>query len=330
MSINHISYNSIVKNLTCCTNQGYIVYGLEPTLEKKLFVELDGGVGIMKMHEKTNIIIIVGGGDTPFKSKDTVMLWDQSKKQGIMEVDMREPIKNALIVKEKIITVVEKKICIFDWAGTLLSTKTTYSNDKGLCVISKDLEVVVTLGTKKGEIAVWKHMKDIYKTIDAHTTNLEAIAVSTNGKYVATASETGTLIKVFNTETCNLEYEFRRGAKSAVVYDLAFNSDATILALVSGNGTVHLFELYNDPLESKNTKSVFSGLEKYLPKYFGSEWGFKQINLNNTNRAICAFDENNVLHVTIYDGTYYRISGTADAPRGYDNVQQGNLHINNK
>jgi WD40 repeat protein len=325
MSINHISYNSIVKNLTCCTNQGYIVYGLEPTLEKKLYIELDGGVGLMKMHEKTNIIILVGGGDTPFKSKDTVMLWDQNKKQGIMEVDMRESIKNALIVMEKIITVVEKKICIFDWAGTLLSTKGTYANEKGLCVISKDLEVVVTLGAKKGELAVWKHMKDIYKTIDAHTTNLEAIAVSTNGRYVATASETGTLIKVFNTETCNLEYEFRRGSTSTVIYDLAFNSDATLLSLISGNGTVHLFELSNDPKESKNIKSVFSGFKDFLPKYFDSEWGFKQINLGNTCRSICAFDEKDVLHITTYDGSYYRINGPS-----YDNLQQGNLHINNK
>ncbi len=327
MSINHISYNSIVKHLTCCVDHGYIVYTLEPNLEKKLYVELDGGVGLMKMHEKTNIIILVGGGEHPFKSKDTVMLWDQNKKQGIMEVDMREPIKNVLIVKEKIIAVVEKKICVFDWAGTLLSTKATYANEKGLCVISKDLEVIVTIGTKKGEIAIWKHMKDIYKTIDAHTTNIEAIAVSTNGKYVATASETGTLIKVFNTETCNLEYEFRRGAKSTQIYDLAFNSDATVLACCSGNGTVHLFELYNDPLETKNNKSMLSGLKDFLPKYFGSEWGFRQLTLNNTSKAICAFDDNNVLHVTTYDGAYYRIYGQN---KEYDQIQQGQLHINNK
>ena len=78
---------------------------------------------------------------------------------------------------------------------------------------------------------------------------------------------------------------------------------------------------------NKNKTSLFVGFKNVLPKYFGSEWGFRQINLGNTSKAICAFDDNDVLHVTTYDGAYYRVSGINKA---YDNVQQGNLHINNK
>src|SRR5690349_19432062 len=97
MSINHLAFNNLITNLTCSTNQGYTIFSLEPALEKKLSVEFDGGVGIMKMFNKSNIVVLVGGGDKPFKSKDTFVLWDQRNKSSIMEIDMREPIKNVLI-----------------------------------------------------------------------------------------------------------------------------------------------------------------------------------------------------------------------------------------
>lgn len=328
MSINNLSFNNIVTNLTCCTDQGYIVYGLQPDLEKKLYVsELDGGVGIMKMFNKTNIIVMVGGGANPFKSKDTLVLWDQLKKQSIIEIDMKEQIKNVLINKETIIAILEKKVCLFNWAGSLLDTKITYANEKGLCVINMDLNVIATLGTKKGEIAIWKPNNDLYKTIEAHCTNIEAIAISANGKLVASASETGTLIRIFDTETGILNYEFRRGSNSANINDICFNHNSTLLACSSGNGTIHIFDIYNDPNVTKNTMSFLSGLKSYLPKYFSSQWGFKQININNFEKSICVFDENNDLHVACFDGNYYKIEGKNNE---FTNMIQGGLHINNK
>lgn len=327
MSIHHISFNNIITNLTCCTDQGYQVYSINPTLEKKLCQEFDGGVGIMKMHKKSNIVILVGGGSHPFKSKDTLVLWDQMNKQNLIEIDMRESIKNAIIVQDRIISILENKILLFDWSGVLIDTKATFSNEQGLCVINKNLDTIVTLGIKKGDISIWRYSNDIYKTINAHSSNIVAIAISDNGRLVATASETGTLIKIFNTETCKLEYEFRRGSQSANIYDICFNNDSTLLACNSSNGTVHIYEIYNDINNTKNTKSILSGFKDYLPKYFDSQWGFKQITTNNTIRSICAFDENNDIHMVTYDGSYYRINGKN---KEFTTITHGSLHINNK
>lgn len=328
MSINNLSFNDNVMNLACSTDQGFILYCLDPSFEKfKTFDEI-GSVGIVRMFARTNIILLVGGGNSPFKSKDTFVLWDTNKNESILEIDMKEPVKNVIINKSHLISILEKKVCIFDWQGTFLESKITYSNDKGLCVLNGiNSDVIATLGSNKGEIAIWKYTSDVYKTIRAHNTNIEAIAINSKGTYVATASETGTLIRVFNIETEKMEYEFRRGSQSACIYDICFNNDTKLLACSSGNGTVHVWDLYNDATETKNTQSMFSSFKSYLPQYFSSEWGMKLVYLNNTSKSICAFDHNNDLHVATYDGNYFKIAGRTGE---FVNMSQGNLHINNK
>src|SRR5690242_15174880 len=100
MSINHLSFNNTKSNITCCTDQGYIIYSIQPNFEKKMFNGI-GGLGIMRMLNKSNIIIIVGGGSIPYKSKNCVILRDQITNKNIIEIDMKIPVKNVLITKDK-------------------------------------------------------------------------------------------------------------------------------------------------------------------------------------------------------------------------------------
>lgn len=327
MSVNNLSFNNLMTTLTCSTNQGFIVYGIKGTLEKKIFMDqLNGGVGLAKIYNNTNMLILVGGGQTPFRSKDTLVLWDQCKNRSVVEIDTKEPIKNAIIVKDTLVIVVEEKVCLFLWDGTFVDAKNTYTNDKGLCVINHDKNIMVIPGNKKGEIAIWKYKTDSYRTIEAHLTNIEALAISNNGTFVATASERGTLIRVYNIETLALEYEFRRGSQSANIYDICFNKEGTLLACTSSNGTIHLFELTKED-NNKNVKSMFSTFQNFLPKYFSSQWGFKQITISDMSKSICNFDDQNDLHIATFDGNYYKISGRNNE---FTDIVQSNLHVNTK
>ncbi len=327
MSINNLSFNSLTTTLTCCTDQGYIVYSLQPQLEKKMCVELNGGVGMAKNYNNTNMIVLVGGGTKPFKQREVFILHDQKECSSIIEIDMKEPIKNVLINKDNIVVVLEKKILVFNWRGTVIDTKITFPNPNGLCVMNSALNTIVTLGTKKGEIAIWEYLSDNYKTIEAHLTNIEVFAISNDGLSVATASEVGTIIRIYDTKSKILKKELRRGTTSSIIYNLGFNNSSTILACCSSHGTVHFFDLNTDDETRKNTKSLFSGYGGYVSTYFDSEWGFKQVSIGNLNKSISSFDDNNDFHIATYDGSYYKV--------GYDKnewnlLTQGNLHINNK
>lgn len=83
-----------------------------------------------------------------------------------------------------------------------------------------------------------------------HKGNIACMAISADGKSIATASEKGTIIRVFNTgvdaeydSTKPLLHEFRRGTRPCSLYQLSFNRSATLLGCVGDTDTIHIFSM---------------------------------------------------------------------------------------
>lgn len=51
------------------------------------------------------------------------------------------------------------------------------------------------------------------------------------------------MVRVFNLPTADKLYTLRRGNAHCEIYSLAFNHTATMLALSSSTGTIHVFQL---------------------------------------------------------------------------------------
>lgn len=80
--------------------------------------------------------------------------------------------------------------------------------------------------------------------ISAHDSPLAALAWSMCGRRLATASERGTVIRVFAVPERTRLYEFRRGVKRCVsIACLAFSACGAYLAATSNTETVHVFRL---------------------------------------------------------------------------------------
>ncbi|CAO3628757.1 unnamed protein product [Cunninghamella blakesleeana] len=79
--------------------------------------------------------------------------------------------------------------------------------------------------------------------ISAHSGKLSCLALNHNGTKCATASDKGTLIRVFNTTTGALLNELRRGMDRADIFSIAFNQPSTRLCVSSDKGTIHIFNL---------------------------------------------------------------------------------------
>ncbi|CAD5205778.1 unnamed protein product [Bursaphelenchus okinawaensis] len=78
----------------------------------------------------------------------------------------------------------------------------------------------------------------------AHDGPLAAIKFSPDSTKIATASEKGTVIRVFEVPTGNRLFEFTRGMKRCVtIHSLAFSADSTLLASSSNTETIHVFSL---------------------------------------------------------------------------------------
>lgn len=79
--------------------------------------------------------------------------------------------------------------------------------------------------------------------IDAHASHLAALAFHPNGTKIATASEKGTVIRVFSTSDGQKLFEFRRGVKRCVdISSMAFSMCGQFLGCSSNTETVHVFK----------------------------------------------------------------------------------------
>lgn len=153
--------------------------------------------------------------------------------------------------------------------------------------------------------------------IAAHSGQLSCLAMNFDGTKCATASEKGTLIRIFDTATGQLLNELRRGMDRAEIYSIAFNKESTRICVSSDKGTIHIFNLdasvvtsaehtprgptYGEVMSSPNTPqgfthsgnrgSSFRFMKDLLPKYFSSEWSFAHAKISSETRCVVGFGE---------------------------------------
>ncbi|CAG8484097.1 8521_t:CDS:2 [Paraglomus occultum] len=109
--------------------------------------------------------------------------------------------------------------------------------------------------------------------IPAHTNKLSCLALNEDGSKCASASEKGTLIRVFDTASGKLLNELRRGLERAEIFSIAFSQDSKRLCVSSDKGTVHVFNLYADM--EKGPGPVDNGKAYYgevVVNYASVEW----------------------------------------------------------
>lgn len=88
--------------------------------------------------------------------------------------------------------------------------------------------------------------------IQAHKTPISALSLNQNGTLLATASDKGTILRVFSVPSAKKLWQFRRGSYPARIYSLSFNSMSTLLCCSSDTETVHIFKLVSSVDGGKN------------------------------------------------------------------------------
>lgn len=121
-------------------------------------------------------------------------------------------------------------------------------NSNGLCALAADSDncyLAYPGSAVTGELQIFDAVNLHAKTmIPAHDSPLAAMAFSLNGSEIATASEKGTVIRVFSVNDGTKLYEFRRGVKRCVsISSLSFSTCKQYLCCSSNTETVHIFKL---------------------------------------------------------------------------------------
>eukprot|EP01113_Clastostelium_recurvatum_P024448 TRINITY_DN291_c0_g1_i2.p1 TRINITY_DN291_c0_g1~~TRINITY_DN291_c0_g1_i2.p1 ORF type:complete len:348 (+),score=111.90 TRINITY_DN291_c0_g1_i2:117-1160(+) len=331
-----MGFNQDYGCFACGTERGFFICNCDP-LKERFRREFDnGGIGIIEMLFRCNILALVGGGKNPRYPPNKVMIWDDYQNKCIAELEFRSEVRGVRLRRDRIIVVLENKVYVYNFADLqLLHQLETTSNSKGLCALCPDkANVLACPGLKPGYVHVELYDSSQTQIIPAHNSALAQIALNRDGTRLATTSEKGTLIRIFDTATGEQLKELRRGADRAEIYSLAFNNDSTALCLSSDKGTVHIFGLMSkeavaaaEAAKAKNKTSSFSFMRDILPSYFSSEWSAAQFSVPES-KCIVAFGAANVVIVLCADGTCYKY--TYDMAKGEVNQESYGKFIKGK
>ena len=107
-----------------------------------------------------------------------------------------------------------------------------------------------------GDVLFFDTLKlEAINVVEAHRSPLSCITVNDAGTLLATASDKGTIIRVFSIPSARKLYQFRRGSMPSRIYSMSFNSASTLLCVSSATDTVHVFKLGVPPGQRNGDQS---------------------------------------------------------------------------
>ena len=304
--INNLSFNQDNSCFTVATDIGFIVFDLD-NLSERFHRTFDGGLAHAIVYQKSNIVILVGGGNPAAFPPNMAILWDDSSNKSITNFECPNEIINIKLDSKNIIIALENFIYIYNFDKLKFKKKIkTGNNTHGLCDInhqgdkrylicpglSPGLMRIINLGENNGD-----------RLIQAHKNPLSSLTINPTGDIVASASEQGTLIRIFNTSNGEMIKEYRRGSDKVDIYDITFNNDKTIISVLSDKGTLHIFKI-----PDYNTYSNLYFMSGIVP-LLGSEWSSYKYYLPDNTKYKIAFNdkEPNMIIVLSYNGSIHRL-----------------------
>lgn len=320
-----IGFNCDQNCFFCSTETGFFVYNSDPFMER-FRREFDGGIGIIELLGRSNILALVGGGNQPEYSPNKVIIWDDYQSKVITELEYTTEVLSVKCRESRVMVSLYHKTYIYNFSDLRLQHQyETYPNPKGICDLSLDGNVLVVLGNRAGDVRVEHLNTKKSHIIHAHQSDISQLCLSQDGSLLATASKKGTLVRIWDTMSGDMIKELRRGIDPVNILSLTFNSNNTTLCVSSDKGTIHIYSLMARKelaQHEKNKKSTLSFMSGFLPTYFSSEWSYFSFQVPHFHNGKCAFssEDPNTIIVLTHEGRYYKYR--IDAEREHAQLMQ--------
>ncbi|KAF9930426.1 autophagy protein [Linnemannia zychae] len=242
-----INFNQDFSCISVGTKHGFKIYNCDP---------------FGKCYSK---FAIVGAGDQPASSPRRLQIINTKRQSTICELTFPTSILSVKLNRKRLIVVLEDQIYVYDISNMkLLHTIETSPNPQAICALSPSSDNCYLAYPSptpsptspfsnngrddshgpSGDVLIFNALTlQVVNIVQAHKTSVSNISINSEGTMLATASDKGTVIRVWSIPNAQRLYQFRRGSHSARIYSLSFNLVSTLLCVSSDTDTVHIFKL---------------------------------------------------------------------------------------
>ncbi|XP_034242200.1 WD repeat domain phosphoinositide-interacting protein 2 isoform X5 [Thrips palmi] len=244
--VNFVNFNQDCTSLAVGARNGYRLFSLNAVDQIEQIYENDSeDICIVERLFSSSLVAVVS-----LSSPRKLKVCHFKKGTEICNYSYSNTILAVKLNRARLVVCLEESLYIHNIRdmGVLHTIRDTPPNPLGLCTLSVDAEncfLAYPGSNTMGEVQIFDAGNLHAKTmIAAHDSPLAALSFSQTGGRIATASQKGTVIRVFNVADGTRLHEFRRGVKRCVsICSLAFSHDATFLCCSSNTETVHVFKL---------------------------------------------------------------------------------------
>ncbi|KAK0467365.1 WD40 repeat-like protein [Desarmillaria tabescens] len=278
------NFNQDFSCVSVGTRRGYSITNCEP------FGRMMGARGIVEMLFCTSLIALVGAADQPHSSPRKLQIVNTKRQSMICELLFPSSILAVKLNRKTLVIVLETEIYIYDISNMrLLHVIETTANPEAICALSPSADSSYLAypsppQTQSGDVLLFSTRSlTVANVIQAHKSPISFLSINSTGTLLATASDKGTVIRVWSIPGAEKLYQFRRGTREARIYSINFNLVSSLLAVSSAHDTVHIFRLGGgntqrkdgmaspaESVDSRETTQLDGGYEAFIEKKKGS------------------------------------------------------------
>ncbi|KAI5864158.1 WD40 repeat-like protein [Durotheca rogersii] len=260
-ALNFITFNQDHSCLAVGTSRGFRIYHTDPF--SKIFSSDDGNIAIIEMLFSTSLVALI-------LSPRHLIIQNTKRASVICELTFPSAVLAVRLNRKRLSVVLEDEIYLYDISNmSLLTNIATSPNPSAVCALSPSSEhcylayplpkprddtqdkrpshappASLYAPVTSGDVLIYDTLTlKAVNVIEAHRSPLSCIALNNEGNLLATASETGTIIRVFSVPRGQKLFQFRRGTYPSTIYSMSFNMASSLLCVSSTSETIHIFRL---------------------------------------------------------------------------------------
>ncbi|KAI1803792.1 WD40 repeat-like protein [Daldinia bambusicola] len=272
-ALNFVTFNQDHSCLAVGTSKGFRIYHTEPF--SKIFSSDEGNITIVEMLFSTSLVAFV-------LSPRHLIVQNTKRASVICELTFPSAILAVRLNRKRLAVVLEDEIYLYDITTmSLLTNIATSPNPAAVCALSPSHEhsylayplpkpredtqdkrpshappASLYAPVTSGDVLIYDTLTmRAVNVVEAHRSPLSCIALNSEGTLLATASETGTIIRVFSVPRGEKLFQFRRGTYPSTIYSMSFNMASSLLCVSSTSDTVHIFRLQQPGPNASNAEA---------------------------------------------------------------------------